>query len=154
MIFSAVRTGDPSLPANENYVHPGDDITFDDTVTNIGNGMDPKTGVFTAPVSGIYSFSFSAIQSFWAIQNDRKIEKFGSIQVLKGGMVEFYFFDYGEITRYGFKPISYTWMMSLLQNEKVHLKMDKSSDGQIEVHNAPKRKNFVWFNGQLLYASE
>ena len=155
MIFSAVRKGGKgdrwSVLDNENYVYPGDDITFDDTVTNIGNGMDPKSGVFTAPISGIYSFSFSAIQRF------DPPEEFGLVQVLKDGQIEFYIEEYSQPVRFvieNFEGLNHSWMMSLLQNEKVHLKMDKSSDGQIEVYNAPKRKNFVWFNGQLLCASE
>ena len=85
MIFSAVRTGDPSLPANENYVHPGDDITFDDT-----------------------------------------------------DMLDF-------------EGIIHSWMMSLVQNEEVHLKMDEKSERFLV---NPENKNFIWFNGQLLYPSE
>ena len=156
MIFSAVRKGDPSLSDNpsfldnENYVYPGDDITFDETVTNIGNGMDPKSGVFTAPISGIYSFSFSAIQRF------DPPESKGLVQVLKDGQVEFYIEELSQPVRLfeDFEGLNHSWMMSLLHNEKVHLKMDERSDCRIEVRNGSKRKNFVWFNGQLLYASE
>ena len=39
------------------------DITYSETVANIGNGMNPDTGVFTTPVSGIYSFSFQHTQN-------------------------------------------------------------------------------------------
>ena len=34
-------------------------IKFDTVVTNLGQGYDPDTGLFTAPFSGLYSFFFS-----------------------------------------------------------------------------------------------
>jgi len=37
-------------------------IPFEVVRLNIGNAFNPKSGVFTAPVSGTYFFSFSAIR--------------------------------------------------------------------------------------------
>ena len=82
-----------SLSNDENYVHPGEDITFDNIVTNIGNGMDPESGVFTAPVSGIYSFSLSAVQAF---SSSGEVSQFGGIQVLRDGRVEFRIVDVNQ----------------------------------------------------------
>ena len=157
VIFSAVRKGkNPNKYGNVN-VNPSDSITFDETVTNIGDGMDPESGVFTAPVSGIYSFSFSAILHFersrWGGIG------IGMIKVLKDEQLEFYIeeterFPVDDVLSHDLEVINHSWMMSLVQNEKVRLKMDGQSLGKISVHNDPKRKNFVWFNGQLLYASE
>merc|ERR1712004_659334 len=53
VIFSAVRkSGSVSI---------GSIITYDEIVANVGEGMNPDTGRFKAPLSGIYSFSFSAM---------------------------------------------------------------------------------------------
>lgn len=36
-------------------------IRFDNVITNLGNGYEPRIGHFTAPVKGIYMFSFTAM---------------------------------------------------------------------------------------------
>ena len=153
MIFSAVRKGKDVFPY-ANDINPGDDITFDETVTNIGSGMDPESGVFTAPVSGIYSFSFSALLYF----EKEKLREWGIVEVLKGGQVEFNIKEHhGDFKTGEFEGINYSWMMSLAQNEEVNLRMYERSESQIMVYNDPgnpSMRNFVWFNGQLLDASE
>ncbi|KAK0044796.1 complement C1q-like protein 3 [Biomphalaria pfeifferi] len=39
-------------------------VTYDRVWTNIGNGYDPTTGVFTAPVDGTYTFLYHALAEF------------------------------------------------------------------------------------------
>ena len=38
-------------------------LVFDDVVFNVGDGYDPHTGIFTAPVSGVYSFFLTQMSS-------------------------------------------------------------------------------------------
>ena len=109
-------------------------ITFSDTEANIGNGMNPDTGVFNVPVSGIYSFSFSACTN----TKDRDTE----IRVFKNGEIQFWFHNYNENDQSD-NNIGYTWTMSLVQNDQINLQLFSNElIGYMY--------EFVWFNGQLL----
>nr|KAG5689363.1 hypothetical protein BaRGS_019737 [Batillaria attramentaria] len=46
-----------------NGIHLGQRSTlkFDNVITNLGDGYKPLTGVFTAPVAGLYVFSLTAM---------------------------------------------------------------------------------------------
>ena len=54
--FATLTSGD----IGPNYAH--DAIKFNDVTLNIGNGYNPSTGKFTAPIDGIYQISVSYLQ--------------------------------------------------------------------------------------------
>ncbi|XP_040575953.1 uncharacterized protein [Lepeophtheirus salmonis] len=46
---------------NEPFYRPQSYINYDGTNVNIGRGLNPHTGIFVAPLPGIYLFSFHAL---------------------------------------------------------------------------------------------
>lgn len=58
------------------------DIKFDKIITNIGNGFDPHTSHFTAPVNGTYHFAMSYLAAntaghiFWHVNGIQVMEMF------------------------------------------------------------------------------
>ncbi|XP_006823159.1 complement C1q-like protein 4 [Saccoglossus kowalevskii] len=56
--FSAGRT-------THMYSNPTQQIVvFDHVITNLGNGYDENTGIFTCPVSGTYFFTFNGLKNY------------------------------------------------------------------------------------------
>ena len=58
--FYVQAIGNQSVPGN-------DVLRFDVARLNVGNGMNLKSGVFTAPKTGTYAFMFSVIKSAFDI---------------------------------------------------------------------------------------
>ncbi|XP_052079204.1 uncharacterized protein LOC127717560 [Mytilus californianus] len=40
-------------------------VVYNTVITNLGNGYDSSTGIFTAPSNGVYIFSWSAEEKFF-----------------------------------------------------------------------------------------
>ncbi|KAI8779658.1 cerebellin-3 [Biomphalaria glabrata] len=57
----SVAVGFSSLLNLERPIATGERIIFDKVLTNVGNGYDPKSGNFTCPIRGLYSFSVGVL---------------------------------------------------------------------------------------------
>jgi hypothetical protein len=87
------------------------DITFEYTVSNIGNAFDASTGIFKVPVDGTYQFAFSTY--------DQSSTTRAYVQVFKNGTKVFSVVSShpAEIAnRFG-----HTWQMSLKKNDQINL---------------------------------
>ena len=133
VIFSVIRK---AVQDEYNNVQAGDIVTFNEVIANIGNGMNPETGVFQVPVSGLYEFSISAESNI-----DNSVT---TIEVYKNNVYKFRITDLNRSNGKHFNNIAYSWILELIQGETVKLRMSK--DNGLVV----KQDVFVWFNGQLL----
>ena len=58
LLFDVRRSPTTPVPANWGFLDMAR-VTYDKSIVNIGNYMDIKTGIFTAPKSGFYLFSWT-----------------------------------------------------------------------------------------------
>ena len=109
-------------------LYPDTIIDFHETETNIGNGMDSSTGIFTAPVSGTYFFSFSG-----------RIEPYSgeptiSLRVCQNNeskIIDLYYDLPDKDTAYSTADFdtNYNWSMYLDQNDEIYLKSHDRVEG-------------------------
>ena len=132
VIFSAVR--------NEGNIAKGTIITYNQLVTNVGNGMNINTGRFKAPLPGIYYFSFSG-------RTDTS-SHYIYIDIWKNDVEQFDILDSNDSGNYNtFELLSYAWTMVLKENDEVHLRVEGPKGLDV------RRSSPVWFNGFLLLKS-
>ena len=79
---------------------------------NMENG---NRGTFTAPVSGFYSFSFSA-------QGDTDIVMY------RNDKYDFRIADHNKNGNYDMENIAYSWNIRLDQNDRIYLKLTEESN--------------------------
>ena len=107
-------------------MNPDVTITFQETETNIGNGMDSSTGIFTAPVSGTYFFTFSG----YILPNSGPQQRSILLRVVCQNNVDKTIDLFGKFEKVSNSfYVSYTWTMSLDQKDEIYL---KSPNDQVE----------------------
>ena len=84
-------------------------LTFNKVDINVGEAFDGS--IFTAPISGIYKMTFSG-QSGFQIQVVVEINNKEVFYIIDGKKVEY---------RMHLNNVSYTWMMELVEGDKVKL---------------------------------
>ena len=95
------------------------DITYNSIPTNVGNAMDPSTGVFKSPYNATYFFTLSGVSP----DNEPK----AIIRYVKNGEVSsnhFYLDKGGEY----FQILSYQWMLELNTGDEVNLRVFNGYD--------------------------
>ena len=114
--FSAYIDSGGTL-TNENGVL---DLIFDKIVLNTNEMYNPSNGIFRAPITGIYSFSFSGQQSMNTIG-----EQF-EIYVEVNDSTVFSIWDTASnFAHSGVKNnVSYQWELELQEGDKVQLKLE------------------------------
>ena len=135
VIFSAIRK------YSGNSVAPGSVITYTDVDVNLKNGLEPETGEFHAPVSGVYSFTFSG-------RGDDKDED-DNIWVYKNNLRYLLIRDSFNAQREAIyrKNLSYVWTMKLQAGDVIKLKLMNDENGLYV-----DSDEFIFFTGQLLHA--
>ena len=127
-LVAFTATWDTGLDGIYNPVDADETITFDETETNIGNGMDSSTGIFTAPVSGTYSFSFSGVLTPHPMEQQNILLRV-VCQNNESKTIDLNFelkqwnYDVTDDTDAGEFYVSYTWIMSLDQSDEIFLKL-------------------------------
>ena len=129
VIFTAhIRTSTMSILA-------GSYITFNELTVNFGNAFSIKEGLFTAPQTGDYSFSFTTHLSSGG-KGKIVIEKNGVDQLTFGGPSALY------------ENMAFSWMMSLNSGDKLKLKNMQGSIYLVAISQG--HSNSMLLSGRLL----
>ena len=105
------------------YNNEGGDVTgqlkFPKVVTNLGSGFDASNGVFTAPVKGVYTFSFSGQQSWRSEGGESAID----LYVTKNDATVFGIYDDRNSAdeKQKYQNINSIFSLDLIENDRVKL---------------------------------
>ena len=118
----------------------GQIITYTEVIANEGQGMVPNTGIFVVPISGLYSFTFSALTE--------KEGHYTYVQVCKNIVHLFNIHSNPQASsEESYENLTFSWYMSLTKDDKIFLRMNANGK-TLHVKDAFP----VVFSGHLLMA--
>ncbi len=85
-------------------------MTYNHVRANVGNSIDIETGIFTAPVDGVFRFSFAGI-----LYSDESFGP-GDVRAYKNGHS-----FYRSYTKSTADQLTTTWSMELKSGDTVHV---------------------------------
>ena len=120
-------------------------MTYDESVINVGDGMNLQSGIFTAPISGYYFFSFSGLGY------DEDSFLYVDVRIYKNGVFLFYIKDFGSMkvtsSTFQTRNLAYSWITKLQEGDSINLRV---FNGQLWADSYQR----ITFNGQLLLKSK
>ena len=109
------------------FFNSTDTIIYNNVISNKGNGLSPETGVFQAPISGTYSFSFTGA----FISN--KFKTSNALRVRKNGQRDhrhFYNISPNTTEYQSRSTTSVKWFMALKIYDEIQIEI---ADGTIQI---------------------
>jgi hypothetical protein len=113
-------------PIEYMFFNSSDTIIYNNVLSNQGNGLDAEAGVFNAPKSGTYSFSFTGTFT------SNKLKTWNALRVRKNGQRDSrVFYNISPDSRSPFSAASTTsikWFMALKIHDEIQMEI---TDGNI-----------------------
>ena len=108
-------------PDVRRYFSSNDIISYNNVISNVGNGLNSTTGTFKTPVSGVYQFTFTG--RFTVVDSENYIV------VRKNGKNAYYFSTSVPDTKStnDYTSLGVNWFMSHKKNDEIYIIV--SNDG-------------------------
>ena len=124
------------------------DITYNRFLLNKGNAFDISTGIFKAPITGIYEFKFSGQQA-----GGRGGNLSGGtslyIYVMRNGNLEFDIIDTSSKSDSIDHNIAFTFQLYVSTNDEI--KLTVADDDWLWTGTGPDGRYRTYFSGELLF---
>ena len=127
---------------NSSFSTGGIPIPYDLAVVNEGNAMDLTSGIFTAPATGIYFFSFTGNAQFPASSSlvYLRVELY-----LTGGRIGYGYVSEVNTVAYQKTPLTLQSTLNLKSGDQVWLEIDYQSNGAYLFDNGGHYNHFTGF---------
>lgn len=121
-------------------------ISFNSALVNIGNAMNLKSGIFTAPRPGTYFFSFTGLASFPSSSSTGvylEIDLYLNTSTIGSSRVE-----EANTVNQQWSPLIIQSTVTLKSGDRVSLKLVDKSPGDVRLYD--DKNHFTHFTGWML----